>query len=259
MSTLAETLERMQRCVLADACDPAAVADLLRPDAGAGGAERGVAVYHSAYRARLREVLGGVFDRTWAYVGDDDFEALCAHHIASFPSRHPNLRDYGAALPVIASARLPDDPEAAELATMDWKLHLAFDAPDTAVVDPARLAALDEAAWSSARFVFAASVSTAVFAWNVRDIWHAIDQGRVPPPARRLPAPEAHLFWRQGHRACFRSMTPPEHAVMTMLLDGAGFAGTCAWLAEHDPDSAELPGVWLAQWLAEGLLSRIEI
>lgn len=257
VSPLRQLQVRLQAAVLDDAAQFAEVTGLLGSAQGGVAPASGMAVYHAAYRARLSEVLAVVFERTWAYVGDADFERLCRQHLTDCPSRHPNLRGYGSAFPDIVREWLPAHPEAAELAIMDWSLHAAFDAPDAPSLDPASLAELSERDWEVARFKFHPSVAVAVFNWNTREIWQAIDCGAVPPAAARLAAPEPHLFWRHAMRGHFRSMEVAEHAALVRLLDGAAFAQVCAWLASRHPGQVSEVGNWLKSWVEDGVLAQV--
>ncbi len=257
MNPLSEIQARLQASVLDDAGEFDDVLGLLGRAAGGREPARGMSVYHGAYRARLREVLATVFERCWAYVGDADFERLCARHVADCPSRDPNLRAYGSAFPALVRRVLPAYPEAAEVAIMDWNLHAAFDAADAPLLDPASLASLSERDWQVARLAFQPSVAVAVFDWNAREIWQSIDRGETPPAAGRLATPEPYLFWRRAKRGHFRSMEVAEHAVLARLLQGAGFAEVCGWLASSHPERENAVGAWLACWLDEGVLSRV--
>ena len=257
MNPLSEIQARLQASVLDDAGEFDDVLGLLGRAADGREPARGMAVYHGAYQARLREVLATVFERTWAYVGDVDFDRLCNRHVADFPSRDANLRAYGSAFPALVRRVLPACPEAAEIALMDWNLHAAFDAPDAPLLAPALLANLSERDWEVARLEFHPSAAIAVFDWNAREIWQAIDRGETPPAAARLATPEPHLFWRRTMRGHFRSVEVAEHAVLARLLAGAGFAETCEWLASRHPGRVNAVGAWLARWLEDGVLSRL--
>ncbi|MBR0565058.1 putative DNA-binding domain-containing protein [Azoarcus sp. L1K30] len=253
---LASTQARLKTYLLDAANDPTAVLPLLEGGFGLAREAR-LDIYHSAYRARLRDALGAVFERTWTYVGDEEFERETRRYIEQTPSHSPNLRDYGGSFPEFLAASLPSDPEVAELAHMDWRLHEAFDAPDRHRLQPDALMRLSDADWESAAFVFSPGVALAVFAWNTIDVWHALDQGLTPPPARALPLPVACLFWRNDKQSSFRSLHTVEHRMLERLLAGEGFAEVCATIAGDDPDAAELFGPCLQRWLSEGLISRI--
>lgn len=254
---LVDLQERLQRYVLGDRSAVGEVLPLLQVRPGCIPGERRLGIYHSAYRTRLREALGAVFERTWAYLGDEAFDAQCARHIATCPSTDPNLRHYGETFPGLLRHTLADDPDVAELATMDWQIHTAFDAPDAAALAAHHLSALGESEWSRVRLMFHPSVSIVLFDWNVLDLWHALDRGRRPPPARRLEVPLAHLFWRSALRVHFRTLAPGEYLMLQQLIGGLPFSDACEHLARDNPDAARLVGSCLRRWLADELLCGI--
>lgn len=249
---LAGTLARFQRYVLGDGSDPADARALVRDRGGITAAER-LDIYRHAYRARLREALEAVYGTTWAYLGDDDFGHAAARFIDAFPSTSANLRDYGRRLPEVVRALFPCDPEAAELARMDWALHEAFDAPDHPAFDFAAVSSFGDAEWERARLVFHPGVSLAQFEWNAAALWHAIDRGLEPPAAARLERPTGHLFWRMDLASHFRSLDDAEHAALRELASGATFASVC------ERAGAAQAGTWLSTWAADGVLRGISL
>ncbi len=248
--TLASIQDSLQAYLLGDREDRGRMLPQL---AGGHGIRRELRldIYHNAYRARLQEALGSVFERTWIYLGDAEFAAASARYVDAHPSTGRNLRDYGGGFPAVLRAAMPDDSEVAELATMDWNLHIAFDAPNGPLLDHPALAALSEEDWASARFAFHPSVSMAVFEWNALEVWHALDRKTPPPPARRLERPIAHLFWRSELASRFRSLDHPEYVALRDLAAGAPFAAVCERVA---PEQA---GAWLRTWIADELLSGV--
>lgn len=254
--SLGEIQARLKDYILAAGDDPAPLLPLLAGGHGLSG-ERRLGIYHNAYRARLAEALEAVYERTWAYLGDQEFHALTAGYIEASPSSVANLRDYGDSFPAYVAGQQPDDPEAGELAAMDWALHIAFDAPDAPSLAPAALGELGEDDWAVAGFALQPGLSLATFAWNVAEIWHAIDQGGAPPPAARLAEPTGHVFWRREQRSHFRSLSPAEYRMLASLRQGAGFAACCEQLSAEFPDLAEQAGPWLFGWVSDGMLSAI--
>lgn len=265
-SALAELQARLQDYVLGDGSDVEGALYLVRgeatqPTSNLAKGKRRLRIYHGGYRSRMLEVLKSAFEHTWAYLGDEAFDAICTRYIEAHPSHSPNLRDYGGDFPRFLHQALPADPEVAELATMDWRLHSAFDAPNADILTGDQLAAIDETAWETLGFVFHPSVSLVLFEWNVLDIWHALDQGESPPSVQRLEAPIGHLFWRSAQRSYFRSLAEDEYAALTGLIEGNSFAIVCEELAHSFPnaDIETSVGAWLARWLADGLLSSIKL
>jgi len=247
---LAQIQEQLQAYLLGNASNRGAILPRLKDGHGISR-ERRLAIYHHAYRARLREALGTVFERTWTYLGDEDFAAAAARYIEAHPSSRPNLRDYGALFPASLRESMPEDPEVAELAVMDWSLHVAFDAPDAPVLGHAGLTALCEADWADAWFELHPSVSLAVFEWNVLEMWHVLDHEGAPPAPRRLAKPAANVFWRSAMASRFRSLDEAEHGALADLLAGVPFAAVC----ERVPP--EQAGTWLRSWIADELLCKV--
>lgn len=271
-SALAELQAQLQDYVLGDGSDVEGALSLVRGDAirrgdsavnydSPGKGKRRLSIYHRAYRSRMHEVLQSAFEHVWAYLGDEAFDAICARFIETHPSHSPNLRDYGGDFPRFLHRALPADPDVAELATMCWRLHSAFDAPDAEILTSAQLSHIDETQWETLGFVFHPSVSLVMFEWNVLDIWHALDRDLSPPIAQRLEVPIGHLFWRSAQRNYFRSLGEDEYAALAGLIEGNGFAHVCEKLARRYPDAdIEMSiGTWLARWLADELFSAIDL
>jgi hypothetical protein len=254
--SLAETQARLKSYILDTSKDTAPVLPLLDGSFGLARDAR-LAVYHRAYRARLRDALGTVFERTWMYLGDDEFGREAERYIEQTPSLSPNLRDYGHRFPDDLAGSMPADPEVSELARMDWLLHDAFDAPDRPRLQPDALTQLSDTDWEHAKFIFTPGTALATFAWNTIEVWHALDQQRTPPPARALPHALPCLFWRNDKQSSFRSLSAAEHFMLDMLLAGNGYAMSCGILAERHPDAAGFIGPWLQRWLSEGLISAV--
>ena len=73
-------------------------------------------IYRHAYRARLTEVMQDIFERTWAYLGDESFEQ-CAHiYIDLHPPDGRTLQGFGAAFPDWLVERFPEDADIADVA-----------------------------------------------------------------------------------------------------------------------------------------------
>lgn len=254
--SLADTQAALNTYLLDGRNDQTAVIALI--DHGYGlPREQRLNIYHRAYRSRLQEIMGTIYERTWAYLGDDEFAEEAGAYIEAHPSKSRNLRDYGAGFPDFLANTQTGNPEVGELARMDWLLHNAFDAPDVLPLSPGDIAQLGEEDWAVAGFAFHPSLSTAVFTCNTVEIWHALDQGLTPPAARALEAPVSFLFWRQGHQSQFRSLHPLEHFILGELLAGQSFAAACEAASDAFSDAETLIGGYFRQWLAEEILCRL--
>ncbi|WP_052063318.1 HvfC/BufC family peptide modification chaperone [Nitrincola sp. A-D6] len=264
-NSLAELQTRLQDYVLGDGViDAGSNTDGVLSVLAGGDSDRGkqrLNIYHNAYRSRLLEVLQSAFERSWIYLGDEAFNSICTRYIDTHASHSANLRNYGGDFPHFLRQAFPSDPEVAELATMDWRLHSAFDAANADLLTNEQLAVVDETQWESLGFVFHPSVSLELFEWNTLDIWHALNQGESPPVVQRLGVPLGHLFWRNEQRGYFRSLDEAEYAALKGLIEGHSFAGVCEELALNYRNNGieNSIGSWLARWLADELLSAIEL
>lgn len=219
-------------------------------------------IYHNAYRVRLLENLQDAYEKTWAYLGGEAFEASALAYIESHPPRHRTLRWHGAEFPQWLGNRFPDDPDIAELALIDWQLRQAFDGPDATPVAAPDLARLSVEEWASVGFGFVPTLFVTPLRFNSVDIWHALDQAHIPPAAEPLSRPAWLLIWRKGWQPHFRILQAAEHAALRQLQDGASFAQVCAGLAERFSDqeaarvAAESLRIWLQDEMISGLTGR---
>jgi hypothetical protein len=213
-------------------------------------------IYHNAYRARLLENLQDAFEKTWAYLGDENFESSALAFIEETPPRHRNLRWHGAEFPQWLARRFPQDADIAELALIDWQLRRAFDGPNASPVKAAELAGLSPQDWEGVGFRFAPTVFIAPLSTNSVGIWHALDQEQVPPDAASLPEPGWLLIWRKAWQPHFRTIQAVEHAALAQLQEGASFAQVCAALTEQfsDEEVATVAAESLSTWLRDELI-----
>lgn len=223
-------------------------------DGGRIDVARRLHIYHHAYRARLRDNLRDAFEKTWAYLGDDVFDAAALAFVESHPPAHRNLRWHGADFPAWLAERHPADPDIAELALLDWQLRRAFDGPDA---EPLAAGALAAADWDAVGFRFVPTCFLAPLRFNSAAIWHALDQDEPPPAAEALPATAWLLIWRKAWQPHFRSIDEQEHAALAHLLAGGTFAQLCAALGTRlgDEAAAAQAGAWLGRWLQDGLVA----
>ena len=235
-----------------DADDGDFAARLATPPGGNG--RRRMGVYHHAYRARCAEVLREVFDKTWSYLGDAEFDAAAADYVERHASTSHSLDDYGADFPDHVARRSPGETDVAELAWLDWAMRRAFDAPDGEPIDVGRLAALDGQAWDRVGFVLHPGLTMRAVTTNVGALWAGLDAGSPLMPAP-LPGPMTIRVWRKELQPHFRMIEPAEAGALTALSEGERFSLLCERLAlDRAPDPVERAAAMLAIWLEDGLI-----
>jgi hypothetical protein len=237
------------------ATGPAAA--LLRP--GGIGPARRLAIYHTAYRLRLRDALRDLYGHTLRYLGDEAFDAAALVYVETHPSDHANLRHYGGDFHRWLPTQLRDEPEVGEVALLDHTLRGAFDGPDAMPLSLADLATIDPEAWGQVGFVLHPTCTRLQLRFNALALWQAVDDGFDAPPPLPLAEPGEVLVWRRGQQPHFRSIGAVEAMALTHLQAGTGFAATCAALAGAFPerDTASEAGALLRRWLDDELLCGI--
>jgi hypothetical protein len=216
--------------------------------------KKGLAIYHHAFRARLRQGLGETFEKTWQWLGDDAFDAVVAAYIRSHVPRHRSLDFYGDQFADFLRTHFADDPEIIELAVIDWTLHLCFSGPDADPMDKDAFMTCD---WEKVVLRLVPTYTTHVFETNAAAIWRALADQVTPPPAARLPSPVIYRFWRKAFSPHFTAMAVVEARALTLVQKGLSFTAICETLANGAPGSppiAEIGGL-LARWHDDCLIA----
>ena len=221
-----------------------------------GAPERGLAVYRHAYRAQLVASLRDTYEKIWVWLGDEAFDKAARHHVETHPPKSWTLSEYGGDFVQSLGALYPGDPEAPELAWLDWNLRRAFEGPDADAIKPETLAEVD---WDNAVLIFVPTLTMGEVATNSAAIWGALAEEKSPPAAERLAAPATVRIWRSGLTPKYRTIENFEQRALTLAMAGSSFADLCSLLMEDgDTDqAAQNVGAVLAIWLQDGLISAV--
>lgn len=222
------------------------------PDVAAS-AQRGLPVYHHAFRATLTACLRDTFEKTHAWLGDACFDAAARVHVAACPSASWTLAGYGSDFDKTLAALYPEDPEVAELAWLDRALRSAFDGPDGGSLDVATLANVD---WDTAVFDVVPTLGFRHIVSNAPAIWSALAADAQPPEAGILETPAILSVWRHDLTPQFSTITALEHRALELAVAGEPFNRICE-LVSPDAEDAAVAGAMLARWVGEGVVTRV--
>lgn len=224
-------------------------------------AEFRLRVYAEAYRLRLEEALETDFEALHALLGDEQFHALCLRYIDAHPSSHYSLRYFGRSMSDFLRTVSPYAAQGvlAELATFEWSLIDAFDAPDDRVVTLEDMGGLPPEAWPHLRFEFHASVQRLELAWNAPQIWAALKDQQTPPAPEQLESPQRWLVWRQDYQSYYRPLTNTEASALEGARAGKSFADLCEDLCRQmaEEETAAAAASLLHRWISDGLVLEI--
>ena len=224
-------------------------------DDGAVPESRGLQIYQNAYRERLLCALEAGFEQTRQWVGEDAFVAAARHYVMTHPPTSWTLDTYGADFPATLASLFAQDGEVAELAWLEWHLQQAFSAPDLPELSGADLAqaGLAEDEWEQLGFSMAAGFAAQPVAHDITGLWQALRGGTAADFALSPTEPGVLVVWRQTLTPHYRLLSEGEFAALDCLVQGGSF-GTAAALC--GADHAAALGLWLAQWLGEGLFAE---
>ncbi len=226
-------------------------------DQGAVDKQTRLLIYKNAYQARLKEVIDTDHNILGHYLGDELFNQMTTAYIQDHPSRFTSLRDYADQLPPFLQRHKPfsDHPIISEIARFERLLLSAFDAPEAPRIDLPTINRIPATDWPTMTFNFHPSVQLVSFAYNAVESWQALKTQTTPDPAT---AKSSHwLLWRNEQRLTeFRSLSPEENTLITMLLNGEDFSAICTFLlTAHSPQTvANVALNYLSQWVEQGIL-----
>jgi hypothetical protein len=218
-------------------------------------------IYSTAYRLRLLEALETEYVALKAAVGDEEFERLGLAYIDAYPSLYPNLRWFGGNLDVWLKTMEPysNDLILSELATFEWAMGLAFDAPDATVVTIEQMASVPGEQWPEMRFVPHPSLQRRELASNAPLIWKAVDAEEAPPQPLYQHIPLTWIIWRHELKTYFRSLPVDEAWALSAMNTGASFSEICAGLCEwvDELSVAQHAAGLLKGWVENGLVAEV--
>ena len=268
MSSLAKLQADFQAYLLDDIKGAAFKSQII--DDKKVGAKRRLSIYVDAYRLRIIEALATAYPKLHLMLGDALFDSTARTYIDAYPSTYRNMRWVGGYMCVHLQSTLPQHPVAAELATFEWTLGLAFDSEDAPVLSLQDLANIPPENWADLSFAFHPSVHLLPLQWNVVQIWNALDQEQAPSSI--VNTDEPCLIWRQGFNsgfdlgfdlkqglnAHFRSLDFAEYAALQLAISGVSFGALCEQLQENasEEEATIQAAQYLSGWLNDGLIAK---
>lgn len=215
-------------------------------------------VYRHAYGARLVEVLAADFPALRGSLGPDRFATLAHGYVRSNPSRHRNVRWYGADFATFVAGA--HDTAAGDLARLEWMLGLAFDAADAPVLTHTALATIPPEEWATVRLVAHPSAQRADLLSDTAPIWRRIQLAETAETIEHPTGTTPLVVWRKHLDPHFRSLDQDEAWAIDAILRGESFAAVCEGLCEwHDPeDAANRAATLLGNWIGDGLISSVD-
>lgn len=217
-------------------------------------------IYQDAYGFRLIESLIANFPRLYIYLGTEKFNRLAQAYLRAYPSSYRSIRWFGDVLPVFVRDYYQQDPYLAELADLEWKMTLAFDAADVSRVSIADMSAILPESWPNLQFVLHPSVQWGHYFWNTVSLWQALTDGQELPGLHYQPEATTWILWRSSELIIqFCSLSHDEAWALNALAQGSSFAVLCEGLCQRMlPETVGMQAAsYLKGWIQRGILSQL--
>lgn len=216
--------------------------------------------YRSGIRAHWRAALAAAYPVLLAQVGEGYFDELAIAYAQAHPSQSGDLNRFGAALPAFMETyeTNPHSRYFADLARLEWSLHVAYFAADTEVLAREAWLAMRPEELLDAKFTVHPACALIRSPYAIADIWTA-HQTNAAIPAE-IDSPTWALVVRPAWRPAILGQCAAAHAAFGALqrratlneaLDAAftinaGFDFTSHWRA------------WIEAAAITGLVRRVD-
>jgi hypothetical protein len=227
--------------------------------------QRGLQAYRANGHALAKRSLHAAYPVIEQMMGSDNFAALSRDFWHRHPPTRGDLAHWGDALPAFlaSSEALADTPYLADVARVEWALHLAASAAD-AVVDPASFARLSEPDATGLALTLSPGTVLVSSRYPVASLVlsHRQEHPSLKQAAERLcdAVPETALVWRQGFQPRLAPINSAAAALLSALLQGLDLptALDAALTAKADETQAFNFSLWLTNSVTTSLVIGVQ-
>lgn len=217
-----------------------------------------MAIYSDGYRLRLIESLRSSYPVLKAYLGDISFEKLCDAFITQFPSPYRNIRWFGDQLPAFLKKQTGYKKKRYlfELAELEWKMGLVFDAEEVPVLQIQAMAALSPDLWPTVKFKIHPAVQRLTLSWDIVPIWEALSNNETPPALIKNTESVVWIAWRKELINYTGSLLKDEACAFDAILAGKTFSEVCEILCDFLPEVevGQYAAALLRKWIGRELI-----
>jgi len=215
--------------------------------------ERRFGLYRGNLTGVWDKALGAAYPVLRQLVGDPFFTALARAYGRAYASTSGDVNAFGAALPAFLDdfPHTQDHPYFPALARLEWSVHTAHYATDTAALDPARLAELDPARLDTLMLALRPGARLFQSTWAVGAIWQAHQHDAPGALDGPLDTPSHLLVHRPRWRVEVRTLDRGAFAALSAIDAGQplGAALETGLIADQHLD----PEMLISDWLTLGL------
>jgi len=246
-------LQRALGAAIDDAGLNASAAPLFRgaPDA----APARLAVYRGNVFGNYVNALSAAYPVVRKIVGTEFFEATAREYARRHASASGDLNEYGGDFAEFLAGFLHtrDLPYLPDVARMEWLVHRAYYAADSAPYDPSRLAGVPPDRWTDLRPALAPASALLMSDWPLARIWTVHQDDYAGAFDIDLDAgPDRVLIHRPQWKPEVHALEAGDYRFLAAAREGASL-GDALQAASADDTGFE-PAAALARWVDAGVI-----
>jgi hypothetical protein len=229
-----------------------------------------LAIYGSAYYARLLECLREEYPVLKHALGEETFDAFAFGYLQKYPSRSYTLGKLGAEFPRYLAETCPEEERGAwpdflvDLATLELHFNEVFDGPGVeaeSVLNAAQLLAIPSIKWPESRLVPVVCLQLLALRSPVHHYFSAVRRGEEPAPPE--PAETFLAITRLDYVVRHYELAQPAFQLLGELIGGQTIGRAVTHAAERagselDEFVCQLQ-VWFRDWTAKGLFKAVTV
>lgn len=240
-------------------------ADAPLPEGWGARQSAGLAVYRGNYRSAVIGALESIYERTARLVGPKAFRQAAINHAIAHPSGGWSIDSAGEGFAATLAEFLPERPEAAETAWLEWQMLEISAVADCEPMTVEGFAEITggfaDADWLGLRLQFQPRLAVRTVAHDLASIWRAT-KGTDPVVGSNFALDQecGCVVWREGERPVFRLIDLDAAAALGAMVAGGTYGEAIVALAGDGADGAGIAdaasraGAQLGEWLRDGLV-----
>jgi hypothetical protein len=240
----------------------ASIEDVILPSKMLEPADR-VGIYQAMYLMRMEEALESDYPGLKHLLGGKAWSDLVRDYVGAHPSRSYTLNRLGDHLPeFVASWKGAKRPEVChDLARLELAIAEVFDAPETAPLTDAEIAAVPPESWEKARLVPIEAFRMLSFRYPVNAYLQSVrDEDHDHPPLKRKDSYIA--IYRRDYSVWRHDLSQPAFDLLTDLVAGKPLGKAVAAAltrgGRRAPTSDQLFR-WFREWAAGGVFRSVRL
>jgi hypothetical protein len=229
-----------------------------------------LAIYGSAYYARLLECLREEYPVSKHALGDEAFDAFAFGYLQKYPSRSYTLAKLGADFPRYLEETCPEEERGAwpeflvDLAKLEWTFNEVFDGPGVegeALLDAAQLQAIPAERWQESRLTPVCCLRLLTVRSPVHRYFSAIRKETDATPPE--PAETFLAITRRDYVVRHHELGGPAYELLRDIIAGQTLGEAVARAGEQG--EIEVDQLvrkirdWFRDWTAEGFFRAVAV